>query len=179
MTDEMETFLARIATNFLATGVKPEEKDYALSKTLVKLVHELSAINSVAITNWRKPLTEAKKEDIGRRLASFLFHCGALIHLLEISPESFSNEALTLYADEFEENYLQDGILCSMNGISAVVDLVENLFNVPLEEEDLSLPPLEYHDEVAELLATVFILASRFDLDLEAIMYNALLIDKF
>lgn len=180
MTDEMETFLAKVAVNFLATDVDKENREYALSKTLVKLCHELSSINIIALSNWRRPLTEAKKEDIGRRLSSFLYYCGVLVHLLEISPEGFSNEALTQYADEFDENYLQDGVLCSMNGISAVVDMVEGLFNVPLVEPgEAPLEPIDCTDELAELLATSFILAARFDLEIEAIMFNALLIDKF
>lgn len=180
MTNEMETFLAKVALNFLGTDVDKTNKEYALSKTLVKLCHELSSINIVALSNWRKPLTEAKKEDIGRRLSSFLYYCGVLIHLLDISPEGFSNDALTQYADEFDENYHQDGVLCSMNGISAVVDMVEGLFNIPmLEPGEEPGEPADCTDEIAELLATSFILAARFDLDIEALMFNALLIDKF
>lgn len=181
MQDTIATNIRRFLEGIEETPEK-NDKQGQLASALVKIMDSLSSINVAALANRRKDLTEHKRNLIGHMVSALLFRTSSLVHLLDCTPEDFDVESLTALAESFEEDYLQDSILCATQAIGLVVDLMEDLFHVPPEDlgEDGSpvLVPEDVEESIAQLLATAIILCERFDLDLEIVMKNSTLLEK-
>jgi hypothetical protein len=192
----MEDMIVGAVGTLLDTSADLEDKDGLIATCIVKAINAFSNINKLALLHRRKKYTDAKLEDVGRELSKILFYNACLSHLVDITPDFFSVEALTQFSQSFPDDYQHDVIMCSLHGIQNLIDISEDIFSsIPLEDP----PPEEINEEhilstkseseeedesdvIQEGLATVFgcviCLCSRLELDLESIMFNTSTIEK-
>jgi hypothetical protein len=125
------------------------DKDVLISTSIVKAIDSFSKINKVVLACRNKPLTEAKQEDIGREISNILFYSGCLVYLRELAGDGFDVDSLKEYAESYEDIYQNDAIMCSMSGMSNLVDLSQIIYADPLAdpteelEEELSTPSVD------------------------------------
>lgn len=170
-----------------------EDKDGLITSSVVKCIDSFSKINKLALAHRRKNYTDSKKEDVARELSKILFYTGGLSHLIDLDSNRFNNEALAEFAATFPEAYIYDTILCSLYGIQQFIDLSEFIFSdedsivfdpedpsdIPVMKVDESEESSDMEEMVASIFSCVMLIATRIDLDFDAIVYNAKLIDKY
>jgi NTP pyrophosphatase (non-canonical NTP hydrolase) len=179
---------------------EPEEdlldKDEYIVKSIVKGIDSFTKICKVSALHRKKPITQAKREDIAAELSKILFYASLLSYLCDVPQESFEIDSLTTLSETFPDEHQQDSILCSLGAIRNFTDIAEVQYGQPLEEDlpgmddtppDSTVTSSNSDDDsevseievlLAEVFASVIILCERFELDLEAVMDNVTIIPK-
>ena len=192
-----------VAEIFIVLPETEENSDEVMFPNLItRGIHCFSRINNILFSSRLKELTVAKQEDIGKEISKILFYVSSLAYLLDIPSDSFNEESLIGFSEEFDQVYIHDAIMASCLGIKHFVEISEYLYLPPIEEETdtedppgsptklssfpVSIPeePLESKDDttgpeqlIAPLFTIVLMICDRLELSFENLVYNASLLE--
>lgn len=186
-----------IAPKVIQTVLDSEYRDDAdglATHCLVSLQGNLAGLNLTSFSLGDAAPTGKRMEEVNDRLSEIVFYTIVLAYLNDNDLAVYDREALMMFADGIHEDYHNDRILCGSKALKAVTEIMEIMFETdtmmdiaegfdpdddddPDPEDLLEGTPTE--QAIATIFACVILLAQQFELDLDVIVYNAGIMEKF